>query len=115
MICWLSSFTSRNSRYAAFWICASALSLSASDRPGNWIKMWLPPAGWMTGSATPNCVHAFAQHLHRLRQRAGGVGVGDDIVGVAVGVVSSFVSISTRNDVPPCKSRPSLILPDASR
>ena len=33
---------------------ADALSLSASDKPGNWIKIWLPPAGWMTGSATPN-------------------------------------------------------------
>ena len=28
--------------------------MSASDKPGNWIKIWLPPAGWMTGSATPN-------------------------------------------------------------
>ena len=31
-----------------------ALSLSASDNPGSWIRMRSAPAGWITGSATPN-------------------------------------------------------------
>ena len=61
-------------------------------------------------------VHALAQHLHRLRQRAADIrGVGTTLIGSSLRLGETFVSISTRNDVPPCKSRPSLILPEASR
>jgi hypothetical protein len=70
----------------------------------------------MTGSATPKLVHALAQHFDRLRNRAACPPSRGGIVRV-VGdwPPARFVSISTRNAVPPCKSRPSLILPEASR
>ena len=106
----------RNSRYAAFWICVFALSLADCDKPGNWIKIRLPPAGWMTGSATPNW-------STRLRNTSTACDNAPLMSGAAKlrscrtvsALASAFVSISTRNDVPPCKSRPSLILPEASR
>ena len=68
----------------------------------------------MTGSATPNWSTRL-RSTSTACDNAPAVSCEEATAFVSLVLVNELMSILTRNAVPPCKSRPSLILPEASR